>query len=78
MSGLAVKAVSVAMLCEALRNVSFVRFQSPGATEHTLAGADGCCFIRLWEESILSHGGSMFVFHISPGALALMCESLGQ
>lgn len=66
----------MAVLCEAPRNGSFVRFQSPGATEHTLAGADECCFIRQWEGSALSHGGSMFVFHISPGVLALMCESL--
>lgn len=65
MPGLVVKAVSVAVLCEPLRNGPFVRFQSPGATEHTLAGADDCCFIRQWEESVLSHGGSMFVFHIS-------------
>lgn len=48
------------------------------ATEHTLAGADDCCFIRQWEGSALSHAGSMFVFHISPGELARMCESSGH
>lgn len=78
MPSLDVKVISVAVLCEAPRNGSFVRFQSPGATEHTLAGADDCCFIRQWEGSALSHGSSMFVFHISPGVLALMCESLGH
>lgn len=42
------------------------------------ADADGCCFIRQEGGSVLSHRGTVFVFHISPGALPLKCESLAH
>lgn len=81
-AGSDVKAISVAVLCgdaewpQEMGPLSDSRALEPDSAAP--ADADGCCFIRQEGGSVLSHRGTVFVFHISPGALPLKCESLAH